>query len=140
MTYANSADRGALIKGLRTLADYLESNPDVPAPPYVDVLVFPPEGTDAGRRAEIDVIAARLGGKAPETICGHYVVFRFFGPVQYRAVAIPHDNDVDGDERDVLSDPDPDRRRASCHHWKRNSRSTHYRYPPRRPRPPNKRA
>lgn len=37
------------------------------------------------------MIAAQIG-KAPETICGHYVVSRFFGPVQYRAVAIPRDN------------------------------------------------
>ena len=40
------------------------------------------------------MIAAQIG-ETPETICGHYVVSRFFGPVQYRAVAIPHDNDTD---------------------------------------------
>ena len=61
-----------------------------------DVLVFPPDGSDAERRAEIDVIAERIG-EAPETVCGHYVVWRFFGPVQYRAVAIPRDNDADGE-------------------------------------------
>lgn len=42
MTYANSTERGALIRGLRTLADYLESNPDVRAPSYADVFIFPP--------------------------------------------------------------------------------------------------
>lgn len=93
MTYANPAERGALIRGLRTLADYLESNPEVPTPAYTDVFIFPPDGTDAERRAEIDVIAAQIG-ETPETICGHYVASRFFGPVQYRAVAIPHDNDT----------------------------------------------
>ena len=93
MTYANSTERGALIRGLRAFADYLESNSEVPAPGYADVLVFPPDGTDAERRAEIDVIAGQIG-ETPETICGHYVVSRFFGPVQYRAVAIPRDNDT----------------------------------------------
>jgi hypothetical protein len=94
MTFANPAERGALIRGLRTLADYLESNPEVPAPSYTDVFIFPPGGTDAERRAEIDAIAARIGRTA-ETVCSHYVASRFFGPVQYRAVAIPHDNDAD---------------------------------------------
>ena len=93
MTYANSGERGALIRGLSALADYLKSNPEVPIPSYADLLIFPSYGTDAERRAEIDVIAAQIGG-TPETVCGHYVVSRFFGPVQYRAVAIPHDNDM----------------------------------------------
>ena len=48
------------------------------------------------RHAEIDVIAAQIG-ETPETVCGHYVVWRFFGPVQYRAVAIPRDNDAGGE-------------------------------------------
>ena len=94
MTYANSTERGALVKGLRALADYLESNPEVPSPGYADVFIFPLDGTDAESRAEIDVIAAQIG-QTPETICGHYVVSRFFGPVQYRAVAIPRDDDAD---------------------------------------------
>jgi len=92
VTYANSIECAALIRGLRALADYLESNPEVPAPSYADVFIFPSGGTDTERHAEIDVIGARIG-QAPETAYGHYVVSRFFGPVQYRAVAIPHDND-----------------------------------------------
>jgi hypothetical protein len=42
-------------------------------------------------RAEIDVIAARIGTEATdENSChGHYVASRTFGPVEYRAVAIP---------------------------------------------------
>jgi len=94
--YADADQRARLIAGLLDLAVFLEVSPDVPAPLYADVLVFPPDGTDAERRAEIDAIAARIGGTA-ETICGHYVVSRFFGPVQYRAVAIPHDNDPIGE-------------------------------------------
>jgi hypothetical protein len=44
MTYADSTERAALIGGLRALADYLESNPEVPAPGYTDVFIFPPDG------------------------------------------------------------------------------------------------
>ena len=90
MTYANAIERRALLSGLRELADYLEYNPDVPAPSYSDVLAFPPDGDCAGMRAEIDVIAKRIGVKARETVRGHYVVARSFGPIEYRAVAICH--------------------------------------------------
>lgn len=94
--YADTGQRARLIAGLRGLAVFLEANPDVPAPLYADVLVFPPNGSNAEQRAEIDVIATRIG-ETPETVCGHYVAWRFFGPVQYRAVAIPRDNDADGE-------------------------------------------
>ena len=42
MTYANPAERRDLISGLRALADFLEDNPEIPAPFSADVLVFPP--------------------------------------------------------------------------------------------------
>jgi len=88
MTCADSTERAALISGLRSLADYLESNPEVPAPIYSDVLTFPPDGDWTGMRAEIDVIAERIGTEARETVGGHYVAARSFGPIEYRAVAI----------------------------------------------------
>ena len=90
--YANSEERTRLIAGLRELAEYLDRNSDVPAPRWTDVLVFPPVGTDAEMFAEIDVIAARIGTTASdaESPAGHYSAVRDFGPVQYRAVAIPH--------------------------------------------------
>jgi hypothetical protein len=86
--YASTIERAALIKGLRALADYLESNLEVPAPSYSDVLTFPPDSDCPGMRAEIDAIAARLSVAAYETGGGHYVAARSFGPVEYRAVAI----------------------------------------------------
>src|SRR5260370_42423524 len=97
MTYADSTERAALIGGRRALADYLESNPEVPAPGYADVFILPADGPCAETRAEIDVIAARLGTTARPAASGrHYVVTRSFGPVEYRAVAIcnshHHDN------------------------------------------------
>ena len=96
MTYASPPQRGALISGLRALAGFLESNPDVPAPEYTDVLVFPPPASDAEKRRQIDVIAARIGSVA-ETFSTyrHYQTSRRFGPVEYRAVVIPADEDTE---------------------------------------------
>jgi len=44
-------------------------------------------------RADIDAVAARLGVTARLASGGHYVAVRCFGPVEYRAVAIPHRGD-----------------------------------------------
>jgi hypothetical protein len=98
MICADSTERAALIGGLRGLADYLESNPEVPAPSYPTVYMFPPDGGWAEMRAEIDAIAARLDVIARETAGGHYVAARSFGPIEYRAVAIPPKSDGDNGE------------------------------------------
>ena len=93
MTYADSTERASLISGFRGLADYLESNPTIPAPSYSIVHTFPSDSDWTEMRAEIDAIAARLGVTASETPGGHYVATRSFGPVAYRAVAIPRADD-----------------------------------------------
>jgi hypothetical protein len=93
MSYrTNSDERGRFTAGLRELAAFLDQNPDVPAPRRADVIVFPPEGTDAEMFAEIDAIAGRIGVTASDVDSprGHYSAVRRFGPVEYRAVAIPH--------------------------------------------------
>lgn len=95
--YASIEQRGRLITGLRGLAEFLESTPEAPAPRYADVLIFPPDGTDTQQRAEIDAIATRIGTQTRETIGGHYIAVRRFGPVEYRAVAIPRDNNQNPD-------------------------------------------
>jgi hypothetical protein len=89
--YANSEERERLIAGLRELADFLDQNAQVPVPRYADVLVFPDRASVAEMFAEIDVVAGQIGVTAErnETWDGHYVASRYFGPVQYRAVAIP---------------------------------------------------
>jgi hypothetical protein len=91
VTYANSAERQAFISGLRALADFLERNPEVPAPKYTDVLVFPPdEMPDAEQQREVDAIASRIASETEITSYRHhYQTSRQFGPVAYRAVAIP---------------------------------------------------
>jgi hypothetical protein len=93
MTYADTTERAALAGGLRALADYLEASPEVPAPSYSTVFTFPSDGEWAVMRAEIDAIAAQLGVSARDTVGGHYVATRSFGPVEYRVVAIPRNND-----------------------------------------------
>ena len=54
--------------------------------------MFPPAGSDVEMFAEIDAIASRIGATASDadSSAGHYSASRDFGPVQYRAVAIPH--------------------------------------------------
>ena len=90
--YANPEERARVIAGLQDLADFLDRNPQVPAPRLIDLFVFPPSGSDAEMFAEIDVIAALIGTTASDadSPAGHYSAMRGFGPMQYRAVAIPH--------------------------------------------------
>jgi hypothetical protein len=97
--YANAIDRERFIAGLRALAEYLESKPDVPTPRHgASVLVFPMRGGSEEQRAEIDIIATRINAEPCEIVSGHYGVSRFFGPVEYRAVAIDRTpNDSDGE-------------------------------------------
>jgi hypothetical protein len=99
--YANNEERVRLIAGLRDLAEFLDQSPQVPAPIYADMLVFPPTGSDTEMFAEIDAIAEQIGvtPSAGEP-SGHYRAVRCFGPVQYRAVAIPNgrrDKDEEAD-------------------------------------------
>jgi hypothetical protein len=96
MTYASAIHRNELISGLRALADFLERNPEVPAPSTADVLVFPAGGSNAEKRREIDVIASRIGSETRTySAHRHYATSRRFGPVEYRAVAIPADETRD---------------------------------------------
>jgi hypothetical protein len=90
--YGNDEERVWLIAGLRDLANFLDQNPDVPVPWRPEVLVFPTEASDSEMFAEIDTIAELIGSDASdaESPRGHYSAVRTFGPVQYRAVAIPH--------------------------------------------------
>lgn len=97
MSRADSTERAAIISGLRDLADYLESNPEVPAPDYPTVHTFPEADGWVQKRAEIDATAARLGVNARFSGGGHYVASCLFGPVEYRAVAIPSTSDTDSE-------------------------------------------
>lgn len=91
MTHANAEERSRLIAGLRDLADFLERKTEIPAPRWADVFVFPLSTTDDEMRSEIDCIAALIGASADDGAAEglNYATTRNFGPVQYRAVAIP---------------------------------------------------
>ncbi|MEV4838612.1 hypothetical protein AB0K05_29205 [Nonomuraea sp. NPDC049486] len=80
-------DRTALIHGLIQLAAFLQANPDVPTPRGVTVHHFTPNADDDQMRAQLDHLAALLGSDI-DAGGGHYGTSRFFGPVEYRAVAI----------------------------------------------------
>ncbi|WP_371782124.1 hypothetical protein [Streptosporangium subroseum] len=82
-----TTDRAALIKGLRALATFLETNPTVPVPPFAGLTYFA-EGADDDIRAEIDVIATLLGTEADPGDYDHYRACRTFGPAEYKAVGI----------------------------------------------------
>jgi hypothetical protein len=99
VAYADADERGQLIAGFRALADFLQGHPDVPAPRWAYVYVFPPRGTDEQMQAEIDQIAARIGtGVTNDAEHGNYAASRHFGPVQYRAVAISGHSGNSGQE------------------------------------------
>ncbi|HEX5495854.1 MAG TPA: hypothetical protein VFX70_14885 [Mycobacteriales bacterium] len=85
-------DRAAAVAGLRQLADFLESHPQVPAPGRydTDITLFTRGNTDTDEgacRVEVDRVAAALGVAA--TSGEHYTAVRTFGPVNYRIVHIP---------------------------------------------------
>jgi hypothetical protein len=90
--YANPDERARLINGLHDLAEFLDQNPDLPAPLWADLMVFPPLGSDAEMFANVDVIAELIGTTASDagSPAGHYTAARHFGPVQYRVIAIPN--------------------------------------------------
>lgn len=93
-----AADRAAWVAGLRDLADYLAAHPDVPVPSAHHTQsfhVFPDQGGEAERRAEVDRVAAVLGTQAAESHGGHYKAARSFGPVEYLAVVIPRPGQVE---------------------------------------------
>ncbi|MEV6867061.1 hypothetical protein AB0M44_39470 [Streptosporangium subroseum] len=83
----STTDRAALIKGLRALATFLETNPTVPVPSFAGLTYFA-QGADGDIRAEIDVIAALLGTEVEPGDCDHYRACLTFGPVEYKAVGI----------------------------------------------------
>lgn len=89
MSEATPTQRAALTAGLRALADFLDTHPEIPVCPHGAEIIFFPGGDDATARAEIDRIAAALDVTPTGSRGGHYTAARAFGPIAYRAVAIP---------------------------------------------------
>ncbi|MDL4817755.1 hypothetical protein [Actinomadura opuntiae] len=89
MAYADPDQRRKLIDGLRALATFFESHPDVPAPRWAEVSIFA-RGSDEAIRSEIDHISSLIGAgaNAENSPHGHYTSRRTFGPVTYSAIGI----------------------------------------------------
>ncbi|GAA4588652.1 hypothetical protein GCM10023194_40870 [Planotetraspora phitsanulokensis] len=95
MMTTDSTARSEFIAGLRRLAAFLADNPKVPVSTGgLDVTVLA-EGTDRQQRAAVDRIAHLIG--APTSDSTFYVAARDFGPITYRAVAIPAEQSRDYD-------------------------------------------
>jgi hypothetical protein len=80
------ARRAGVIAGLRALADFLETHPDLPVPSMPELTVFPRGESDAEERAAVDAIAVTLG--VPATGTTHYRAARRFGEVTYEAITV----------------------------------------------------
>jgi hypothetical protein len=84
-----STDRTKFIQGLRDLADYLDSHPAAPVPPFGACISIAVIGeTDEAERAQVDAFAEVMGGKITRDGDGYYYATRSFGPVAYEAAAI----------------------------------------------------
>src|ERR1700728_1099586 len=83
--------RTQIVNGLRQLANYLDTHPDVPVNEFGwDLLSCTRETTDAAGMAEVDRIAAILGVQVrddtPEG--GHYTAAKTFGRITYEAIHV----------------------------------------------------
>ncbi|MEV0589312.1 hypothetical protein [Nonomuraea sp. NPDC050310] len=86
--YSDGSRRREIVEDLRSLADFLESHPELPTPRHVDVMVFPRHEApaDADAVAEVRRIAAQLGVRLNER-SGHYTATHMIGHVSYRVIS-----------------------------------------------------
>lgn len=83
--------RTDFIAGLHALADFLDTHPELPVPPFQTDVLIHIRGSDEEQRAEVDRLADLLGVPVTDETStgGHYIAVRAFGPVEYRCVAVP---------------------------------------------------
>ena len=94
--------RREFIRGLRELAAFLDANPDVPVPLYGTEISLHALGSDAEKFGAVDQIAGLIGAETVDG--GHYSASRNFGPIEYRAVAIPAAWNAEYDARHSYED------------------------------------
>jgi hypothetical protein len=87
---ADTPDRLTYITSVRDLADFFDTNPDVPTPDGRLVAYHFPQGTDQEIRAQVDHIAHLLGSQidSHHLPYGHYSTGIRFGAAEYRAVGL----------------------------------------------------
>lgn len=84
--------RAQVIDGLRQLADYLDTHPDVPVNEYgYDLNGYTTRSTDTTERAAVDQVAAALDVPVDDETRdgGHYIAARTFGRITYRFIHVP---------------------------------------------------
>ena len=87
----NSATRTEFVADLRSFADLLTANPEIPIPKSrIKMLVFA-SGTDEEKYAQVDYASTILTVPVTDDTAreGHYLATRDFGPFRYEFVAIP---------------------------------------------------
>lgn len=78
--------RAGFVADLRSLADYLAANPEVPVPRYGWTIFVHATGTDEEEFAQVDAVSEILGEKPTDRreTSGGYAVVRSFGSVEYQ--------------------------------------------------------
>jgi hypothetical protein len=133
--YANDEQRVRLIAGLLDLADFLDQNPDVSVPRRADLLVFPPEASDAEMFAEIDTIAELIGSTQATPTARAVITARFATSGRCSTARSPFPTTPA--TRGANSDDGLPHSRFSRFHWRRvrsSSARRHRRHTPRRSR------
>lgn len=83
----HTPDRLTYITGLRDLADFLDTNPDMPTPEGTVTAYHFADGTDEEIRGHIDHIARLLSAEiSPDSL--NYCTGIRFGLVEYKAVGV----------------------------------------------------
>lgn len=84
-----TGDRGALIDGLRDLADFLSANPEILVPPRTSTGVLVNAIDPYAREEGAQVAADLLGAPLEDLGHGFFLARRHFGPVTYYVTAVP---------------------------------------------------
>ena len=82
--------RTSVINGLRQLADFLDTHPDLPVPPGGFTFYIYADRTDNGGKAQVDATARQLGSTAYDDTdeSGTYYTMCEFGHVRYNVTAL----------------------------------------------------
>jgi hypothetical protein len=83
--------RTQIITGLRQLADYLDTHPDIPVNEYGwTLMTFARRDDDAAGQAEVDQVAAILGAQVRDNTAngGHYTAARTFERITYEFIHV----------------------------------------------------
>lgn len=88
-TVGDSDQRTRFVNGLRELADFLQSRPEVPVPEAGETITVLAEGTTAEKFAQVDYAGRLLDVPVADDTArgGHLYAERNFGPVTYGFVA-----------------------------------------------------